>query len=367
MSSREYEMDRIHASWGADVEPALHDGEAAKLNGRTPAHEPIVLARLDGLLHRRRSVIVGPALGVHALGERLARARWLLDHHEVGLDGDATNGRLLERLRAESPDEVYFVVGGDLDEQALAAAGSTLLMDGVAVHVVLPDPTPPPIHALIARVGGRSLVSLYAVRDGLVERAARRAIDLAGALLALGALSPLFAAVALAVWWKIGRPIIFVHRRLGRAGRPFRLYKFRSMRADAEQALRASPEAYRRYVDWNFKLPDDGRITPLGRFLRRASLDELPQLWNVLKGDMSLVGPRPIVPEEIAQYGDYGRMLLRVKPGLTGLWQVSGRSEIGYPERARLDLQYVGGRSLERDLRILIRTLPAVIRMRGAL
>jgi len=124
-----------------------------------------------------------------------------------------------------------------------------------------------------------------------------------------------------------------------------------------------------RYRELNFKLPadEDDRITPLGRVLRRTSLDELPQLWNVLRGDMSLVGPRAIVPEELAEYGEYGRMLLRVKPGLTGLWQVSGRSTIGYPERALLDLGYVEGRTLVQDLEILLRTLPAVIRQRGAL
>jgi len=341
------------------------EGAAPVLNGHAPDREPLVMSRLSGLLHRRRTVIVGPERGVQAVGQRLAW--WSIGRTDVGLDGAAANGRLLERLREESPDEVYFVAGPDFDEQSMAAAGSGLLMDGVAVHVVLPGLEAPPLRAHVARIGGRSLVSLYAVRDGAVERAVRRAIDVVGALLALVGLAPVFAGVALLIWWKLGRPLIFVHQRLGRAGRPFRLYKFRSMLVGADQTMRTSPEAYRLYAAQNFKMPDDERITPLGRFLRRASLDELPQLWNVLKGDMSLVGPRPIVPEEIAQYGDYGRMLLRVKPGLTGLWQVSGRSEIGYPERARLDLHYVGGRSLERDLGILMRTLPAVIRMRGAL
>jgi len=347
------------------VDGALVDGDAPALNGHATDREPLVMARLGGLLHRRRTVIVGPERGVQALGQKLAR--WSAGRSDVGLDGAAADGLLLERLREESPDEVYFVVGPDFDEQSMAAAGSGLLMDGVAVHVVLPGLEAPPLRAHVARMGSRSLVSLYAVRDGVAERAVRRAIDVIGALAALALLAPVFAAVAVLVWWKLGRPIIFVHQRLGRAGRPFRLYKFRSMLVDAERAVHASPEAYRLYVAANFKMPDDRRITPLGRFLRRASLDELPQLWNVLKGDMSLVGPRPIVPEEIAQYGDYARMLLRVKPGLTGLWQVSGRSEIGYPERARMDLNYVGGRSLERDLGILMRTLPAVIRMRGAL
>ncbi len=114
-------------------------------------------------------------------------------------------------------------------------------------------------------------------------------------------------------------------------------------------------------------MEEDPRITRLGRFLRRTSLDELPQLWNVLRGDMTLVGPRAIVPNELANYGDYARMLLRIKPGLTGLWQVTGRSTIGYPERARIDLHYVQGRSLRQDLELLVRTLPAVLKQRGAI
>jgi exopolysaccharide production protein ExoY len=207
------------------------------------------------------------------------------------------------------------------------------------------------------------------VTDGLALRATRRLADLAVSIPLLLLLAPLLALVATMVWWKMGRPILYAQERLGRDGRRFRLYKFRSMVRDAEEQLRRTSESWRRYVEGNFKLPlnEDPRITPLGRLLRRTSLDELPQLWNVFRGDLSLVGPRAIVPAELAEYGDYGRMLLRVKPGLTGLWQVSGRSTIEYPERARMELRYVEGRSLARDLHILLRTLPAVIRQRGAL
>jgi lipopolysaccharide/colanic/teichoic acid biosynthesis glycosyltransferase len=155
---------------------------------------------------------------------------------------------------------------------------------------------------------------------------------------------------------------------VGRFGTRFPLYKFRSMVPDAERLLRASPELHARYVAGNYKLPDDEdpRITPLGRILRRTSLDEIPQLWNVLRGDMSLVGPRPVVPQEVAEYGDYARMVLRVRPGLTGAWQVGGRSEVAYPERAWIDLDYVAERSLPGDVAILLRTVPAVLRRRGA-
>src|SRR5205814_7597356 len=154
----------------------------------------------------------------------------------------------------------------------------------------------------------------------------RRVLDLGGAAGLSVVLAPLVATVALAVWARMGRPIFHRQERLGRGGRRFVLYKFRSMVPDAEARLRGAPEAYARYRANGFKiaLECDDRVTPLGRLLRRTSLDELPQLWNVLRGDMSLVGPRAIVPDELAEYGDYGLMLLRVKPGLTGIWQVSG-------------------------------------------
>ncbi len=140
------------------------------------------------------------------------------------------------------------------------------------------------------------------------------------------------------------------------------------MRADAEAVLRSDPELYRRYVEGGYKLPEqrDPRITALGRFLRKSSLDELPQIWNVLKGEMTLVGPRPIVPEEIEKYAPYESLFLAVRPGLTGHWQVSGRSEIAYPDRAFLDLDYVGSHSLLNDLSIILRTVPAVLRRKGA-
>jgi lipopolysaccharide/colanic/teichoic acid biosynthesis glycosyltransferase len=140
------------------------------------------------------------------------------------------------------------------------------------------------------------------------------------------------------------------------------------MRKDAEASLRGDPELYREYVENNFKLSDDRdpRLTRVGRWLRRTSLDELPQLLNVFVGDMSLVGPRPIVPEELERYGHGAAVFLSLKPGMTGAWQVNGRSTIGYPARADIELEYVRNWSLGRDLWILLTTIPAVLRMRGA-
>ena len=137
---------------------------------------------------------------------------------------------------------------------------------------------------------------------------------------------------------------------------------------DAEEVLRNDPFLSRRYVENDYKLPpeEDPRVTRVGRFLRRTSLDELPQLFNVLLGDMSLVGPRPVVPDEIAHYGAETRVFQAVKPGLTGHWQVSGRSDVVYPERAQLDIDYINNWGLARDLKILAGTVSAVLQRRGA-
>ena len=169
------------------------------------------------------------------------------------------------------------------------------------------------------------------------------------------ALLPLLALVALAVRIESRRSILYRRRVVGRGGRMFDALKFRTMLPDAERCEPAS------------KQPDDPRVTRLGRLLRHYSLDELPQLFNVLRGQMSLVGPRMVTPEELENYGDRREDLLSVKPGLTGLWQVSGRSDLPLDERVRLDLEYVDNFSLRRDLRILfLDTLPAVLTGRGA-
>jgi lipopolysaccharide/colanic/teichoic acid biosynthesis glycosyltransferase len=140
------------------------------------------------------------------------------------------------------------------------------------------------------------------------------------------------------------------------------------MYVDAEERLRANEELYALYVAGDYKLPEDldNRITRVGRFLRRTSLDELPQLFNVLRGDMSLVGPRPIVPDELRHYPQEGPLLLSLRPGLTGAWQVNGRSTVSYPIRADLELDYVESWSIAKDFKILLQTLPAVIAQKGA-
>jgi len=183
----------------------------------------------------------------------------------------------------------------------------------------------------------------------------------AGALFILAA--PLMAVLALRIKLHDGGPALFRRRVAGPKGE-FDAFKLRTMRVDADEVLRHD-EALRRQFEINFKLKDDPRVTPIGAALRRRSLDELPQLWNVLKGEMSLVGPRMITPEELKRYGDAGWIFQHVRPGLTGYWQVHGRQEAGYERRIEMDLYYVANWSFLFDLKILIRTPSRVLRGSG--
>ncbi|MDR3508122.1 MAG: sugar transferase [Caulobacteraceae bacterium] len=190
--------------------------------------------------------------------------------------------------------------------------------------------------------------------------------------LALGLLiffAPLMLLVALGVFIQDGGPILFAHRRIGRGGRQFPCLKFRSMATDAQQRLEhllACDMAARQEWERDHKLRNDPRITRLGDFLRRSSLDELPQLFNVLRGEMSLVGPRPIVEAEARRYGRRFRAYCSVRPGITGLWQVSGRSDVSYRRRVAIDTVYAHSKSLVLDVKILVMTVPAVLRRRGS-
>ncbi len=199
-------------------------------------------------------------------------------------------------------------------------------------------------------------------------RVVKRAFDVAGSALLLVALAPLLAWIA----WQVvrtGRPVLFEHERIGREGRPFRCYKFRTMVPDADRVLAnllaRDPES-RAAWSRDFKLRDDPRVTPIGAWLRRTSFDELPQLWNVLRGDMSLVGPRPVVAAELARYGDAVRYYLDSRPGLTGLWQISGRNDVDYAERVALDAWYIKNWSLWYDVVILVKTVRVVLDGKGA-
>lgn len=197
----------------------------------------------------------------------------------------------------------------------------------------------------------------------------KRIIDIVGAIIGLIVSSPLF--LCIGIFYLFGDskgPIFFKQVRVGKHGERFYIYKFRSMIVNAEEKLKADKELYQKYLRNNYKLEphEDPRITNLGRFLRKTSLDEIPQLINVLKGEMSLVGPRPVVEEELKEYGSEVSKFLSVKPGMTGYWQVSGRSEVGYPERVDVELFYVEHQSLFLDIAILLKTVAMVLLRKGA-
>jgi lipopolysaccharide/colanic/teichoic acid biosynthesis glycosyltransferase len=187
-------------------------------------------------------------------------------------------------------------------------------------------------------------------------------------LLSLPVVLPLGLAITLLVLVTSRGPVLFGQERVGLCGTRFKMFKFRTMHREAEALLQQEPRLWNEYVSNGFKLPAelDRRITPVGRFLRRSSLDELPQVLNVLLGTMSLVGPRPVVPAEVANYGDRGDVYLSVRPGITGAWQVNGRSTVDYPERVEFDADYVRTWTIWGDVKILARTPYAVLSARGA-
>lgn len=192
-------------------------------------------------------------------------------------------------------------------------------------------------------------------------------------ILALVVLFPVYTIIALLITLEDGGFFLYSHERVGKNGMKFRLFKFRSMVKNADELLFSNPELYKQMRSGTHKLTDDPRVTKIGRFIRKSSLDEIPQFWNVLKGEMSFVGPRAVQPDELERYhkehpenGISLKLLLSVKPGITGLWQVTGRSTVSFDERIRIESNYAKNRSLLLDLWIIARTPFAVLQAKGA-
>lgn len=205
--------------------------------------------------------------------------------------------------------------------------------------------------------------------DRLVPQLVKRAFDICVASVTIVLLLPLMLGIAILVRCDDRGPVFFVHSRIGKDGRCFGCWKFRTMVTDADARLRCLLKTNSGIAtEWKHaqKLARDPRVTRVGRFLRALSLDELPQLLNVIKGDMSLVGPRPVVEGELSRYGENARSYYRVRPGLTGLWQISGRNRLTYAERVRLDVWYAENWTLRRDMAILLRTIWTILRREGA-
>jgi len=214
-------------------------------------------------------------------------------------------------------------------------------------------------------VGGIPIVTISEIRLKGLNAFIKRATDLIGSILLIGALSPVFLVLAAAIKLDSRGPVFFAQVRVGQDGKRFKMFKFRSMVRGAEKKL-AGLEHLSEVEGHVFKMKRDPRITKVGSFLRKFSIDELPQLFNVFRGEMSLVGPRPPIPSEVKKYGSWHLKRLRVAPGMTGLWQVSGRSQLPFEDMVRLDIYYIENWSLWMDIKILLRTIPTVLFTRGA-
>lgn len=195
----------------------------------------------------------------------------------------------------------------------------------------------------------------------------KRLFDFISSLIGIIVFSPILIFISILIKLDSRGPVVFGHTRIGKNGRKIKVYKFRSMVENAQEVFENFTPEQKAEFNKNFKLENDPRITKVGDFLRRTSLDELPQLWNIIKGDMSVVGPRPIVKKEIIKYGKSFEKVFSVKPGLTGYWQANGRSDTTYDERVAMDLYYVNNRSLSLDLKIIIQTFVSVIKKEGAI
>ncbi|HXJ40473.1 MAG TPA: sugar transferase [Bryobacteraceae bacterium] len=260
-------------------------------------------------------------------------------------------------------DEIHFAVESN---QLPALEEVFLWCDEEGVCTRLAVDFFPHVNSELAleRLGHTPMLTFTAAPDDEVLLLAKRAIDIALSLIGIVLLSPVLLLIAVLVKLTSPGPVIFSQRRCGLNGRMFTFYKFRSMVEGAEQRFHEVAHLTQREVAT--KIPNDPRQTPIGRFLRKFSLDELPQLFNVLKGDMSLVGPRPAIPSEVAQYQRWQRRRLRMRPGLTCLWAVEGRDNIDFETWMRMDLQYIDNWSLGLDARIIILTIPYVLSGRGA-
>lgn len=210
------------------------------------------------------------------------------------------------------------------------------------------------------------LLQAHHVDQQYAYRCTKRAIDIIGSVIGLIILSPVFLIVAIAMKREEKNgPIIFSQMRVGKNGKLFKMHKFRSMCVDAEEKLAALLEQ-NEVEGAMFKMKEDPRVTNVGKFIRKTSIDELPQLWNVLKGDMSLVGPRPPLEREVAEYTKYDKQRLLAKPGCTGLWQVSGRNDVGFHDMVKLDIQYIENLSITNDIAIMFKTVWVMIKPNGA-
>jgi len=348
---------------------------------RWVARQALHKARAQDRGWSRRVLVVGDASHLIELVHQLRREGYagyrvvgacvpdsLLAPVPQHLDGVPVVGsfrNILDAAAAVSADTVAVTGSGELTARRLRRLGWQ--MEGTGIDLVLApaltDVAGPRIHT--RPIAGLPLIHVESPEFSGGRKALKGFVDRAVATFALFLVAPIFLGLAIAIKLDSKGPVFFRQKRVGRHGREFRVFKFRSMVVDAD-SMQASLSGHNETDGLMFKMRRDPRVTRIGRVLRKWSLDELPQLVNVFIGDMSLVGPRPPLPTEVAWYDDDVARRLLVKPGITGLWQVSGRSDLSWEDGIRLDLYYVENWSLATDLTILWKTVFAVIRSRGA-
>lgn len=349
------------------------------LIGRYGVMETVAFIRKRGV-DGHRVLIVGCSADAVSMSKALStQSAWnlkLLGHVCVPNEScdERAEPRLCEvaelskLLDSQPVDEVVFASssmehGSELLQNALAACDER----GVDVLIPLPASLPSRAKVEIANIDGYDapLLGLRRTPTGEMRLWVKRLIDVAGGSFGVLMVSPVMLGVALMIKLSSKGPVFFKQVRAGRNGRKFVMYKFRSMVVDAE-ARKAELQHLNEMSGPVFKIARDPRVTKIGAFIRKTSLDELPQLFNIVLGDMSLVGPRPPLPSEVDQYKPWQRRRLSVRPGLTGLWQVSGRNNVDFEEWMALDLRYIDTWSLWLDAKIILRTLPAVLMKTGA-
>lgn len=341
----------------------------------TPEQQPVAAEQstrrafraVETETERGRAIIVGLASDVPRALEHpaMGSSKGFQVSGVVTVTGDddevRANADALHQLLTEHEARVV-LVAGPVGVMTMRAVTDVAMLHGCRLLAVMPTESIAGQDPRIVWEGESPLVQLSSFTPATWQYGVKRAVDLLGASIGVLLLAPFLLIIAAIIRSESRGPALFKHWRVGRRGRGFHCLKFRTMRSDAEEILESDPEMKRLYRENHYKLPErlDHRITRFGWFLRRTSLDELPQLFNVVSGEMSLVGPRPVVEGELEHYHGSERLLLSVRPGMTGNWAVSGRHHVGYPARAELELRYVRGWTLRQDLGILARTLRAV-------
>ena len=302
-----------------------------------------------------------PSFGFRPLGMVATKTRDG-DLHDLPILGSVTD---LREVIRQVGAECVFVAATALSIDEMKHVAKAVRLEGVEVRVTATLPEVLSSRVAVQSLGGVTALSLRPVRLTGTQAALKRAFDIVVAGVGTILLSPLLITLALAVKLSTPGPVLYRQPRVGHRGRPFTMLKFRTMHDGADAMVDALRDEHG-VEDLMFKLQDDPRVTRVGRVMRKYSLDELPQLINVIRGDMSLVGPRPPLPEEVTRYEDWQFDRLEVPPGISGLWQVSGRSDLSFDDCVRLDLFYIENWSLAYDLYILAKTVPVLISQRGA-